>query len=479
MSLKQKTISGVVWSFAEAFFLKGLSFVTMILLARWLGPTDFGLMGMIAVFIGIGTSLVDSGMSSSLIRTKNAGDSDFSTVFYMNMVLSLLVYALMFYVAPYISTFYGQTILIDIIRIYCLIFIISAFSAVQLAILNKEMRFKRIMLLNAPSIIVGVSVGLFLGYNNYGVWSIVTMYMTTQFILTLLLWITGSWKPSLNFSKEKLKYHYNFGYKIMLSGLLDQVFLNSYNIIIGKFFPVQTLGHFERAKRFNDYPSLTITTIVSKVTYPMLAQLQDDTPKLSKIFRSLLRIAFSIIAPLMLGLAAIAEPLFNLILGREWLAAVPYFQILTLAAMLFPIHAFNVNVLKVYGRSDLFLFLDVIKKSFLVLALIIGFQFGVIGMIWASVVVSFFSLIINTHYSNRLINYSTKRQLLDMLPILLLACLTFLLMYFSVYLFIDYSEIVQIVLASIIGISFYLLIHSFFKSSPLYALLTIVKNRNL
>ncbi len=150
MSLKQKTISGVAWSFADAIFIKGLSFITMILLARWLGPIDFGLMGMIAVFIGIGTSLVDSGMSSSIIRTKNADDADFSTVFYMNMAMSLLVYALMFYIAPYISSFYGQVVLIDIIRIYCLTFIISAFSAVQLAILNKEMRFKRMMLLNAP-----------------------------------------------------------------------------------------------------------------------------------------------------------------------------------------------------------------------------------------------------------------------------------------------------------------------------------------
>ncbi len=479
MSLKQKTISGVVWSFAEAAFLKGLSFITMVFLARWLGPIDFGLMGMIAVFIGIGTSLVDSGMSSSIIRTKNADDSDFSTVFYMNMAMSLLVYALMFYTAPYISSFYGQPVLIDIIRIYCLVFIISAFSAVQLAILTKEMRFKRMVLLNAPSIIIGVSVGLFLGYNNYGVWSIVTMYMTTQIILSILLWITGSWKPSLTFSKEKLKYHYNFGYKLMLTGLMDVVFKNSYNIIIGKFFPVQMLGYYERAKRFTQYPSQTITDIVGKVTYPMLAQLQDDTPKLSIIYRSLLRVAFFIIAPLMLGLAAIAEPLFDLILGREWLSAVPYFQVLSLAGMLFPIHAFNINVLKVYGRSDLFLKLEVIKRIILVLALILGFQFGVMGLVWSSVIVSIFSLLINTYYSSKLINYSTKRQLLDMLPILLLASLTFLLMYYSVYLFIDYSNIVQITFASVIGITFYLLIHSFFKASPLYALLTIIKNRKL
>ena len=479
MSLKQKTISGVVWSFAEAFFLKGLSFVTMILLARWLGPTDFGLIGMIAVFIAIGTSLVDSGMSASLIRTKNADDSDFTTVFYMNMAMSLLVYTIMFFTAPYIASFYGQMILIDVIRIYCLVFIISAFSAIQLAILNKEMRFKKIVLLNVPSIIVGVCVGLFLGYNDYGVWSIVTMYMTTQIILSVLLWITGTWKPSLSFSIEKLKYHFDFGYKLTLSNLLEVVFKNSYNIIIGKYFPVQTLGHFERARRFNEYPSSIITQILGKVTYPMLAQLQDDTPKLAIIYRSLLQITFFIMAPLMLGLAAIAEPLFDIVLGPEWAPAVPYFQILSLAFAIHPIHAFNINVLKVYGRTDWFLKLEILKKSILVLCIIIGFQFGIFGLVWSIVVVSLIGLVINTHYTGKLIDYSTKRQLLDMLPTFVVAAFTFLLMYYSVYLFIDYSDIVQIVLASIIGISFYLLINSFFKASPLYALLTIVKNRKL
>ena len=479
MSLKHKTIYGAAWSFAEALFLKGLSFIAMLFLARWLGPIDFGLIGMIAVFIGIGTSLVDSGMTSSIIRTKNADDADFTTVFYMNMAISLIVYVLMFYSAPYIAMFYKQEVLVSIIRVYCLVFIISAFSAVQLAILNKEMRFKRMMLLNAPSIIIGVGIGLFMGYNNYGVWSIITMYMTSQIVLSVLLWITGSWKPSLNFSMEKLKYHYNFGYKIMLSGLLDTVFKNSYQIIIGKFFPVQTLGHYERAKRFNDYPSVTITGILDKVTYPMLAQLQDDPPRLSQIYRRLLRMAFFIIAPLMLGLAAMAEPLFDMVLGPEWALAVPYFQILSLAAILHPIHAFNVNVLKVYGRSDLFLKLEVFKKSFLTLALIIGFQFGVIGLVWSGVFTSVISLAINTYYSSKLIDYSTKRQFLDMLPILTIAGFTFLLMYYSMKLFDQNSNIFQLFFASFVGVVFYISIHTFRKKSPLYDLLTIIKNRKL
>lgn len=479
MSLKQKTISGIAWSLAEAVLLKGLSFVTMLLLARWLGPIDFGLIGMIAVFIGIGTSLVDSGMSSSIIRTKNADDTDFSTVFYMNLAISLMVYILLFFAAPYISSFYEQEVLINIIRIYCLTFIISAFSAVQLAILTKEMRFKRLALLNTPSTIIGVTVGLILGYNNYGVWSIVAMLLTTQLVLSILLWINSSWRPSLNFSKKRLRYHYNFGYKIMLSGLLDTIFINSYNVLIGKFFPVQTLGYFERAKRFTDYPSVTVTGIIRKVTYPMLAQLQDDTPRLSIIYRKLLRITFSIIAPLMLGGAALAKPLFKLILGPIWLDAVPFFQILCIAAMLYPIHAFNINVLQVYGRSDLFLKLEIIKKLFLALGISIGIQFGVIGLVWSIVFTSFISLLINTHYSSKLIEYSTKRQLLDMFPILILAGLTFLLMYYSIHIFIDYSNIVQLTFASLIGITFYLLINSFFKASPLYDLITIIKNRKL
>ena len=467
MSLKHKTLYGIIWTFADTLLVKGLSFVAMLVLARWLGPVDFGLIGMIAVFMGIGRSLVDSGLSSSIIRTKNADDSDFSTVFYMNMIMSLLVYALLFFTAPFIAQFYNQEVLVNIIRIYCLIFIISAFSAVQLAILHKEMRFKHFMLLNAPSTIIGVAVGLGLGYYNYGVWSIVAMYMITQLALSLLLWITSTWRPSFGFSKEKLKYHYKFGYKLMLSGLLDTVFKNSYHVLIGKFFPVQILGYFERAQRFNEYPAMTITGIIEKVTYPMLAELQDNTPRLSLIYRRLLKISFFITAPLMLGAAAIAKPLFELVLGKEWLPAVPYFQILSIAYMLYPIHAFNLNVFKVYGRSDLFLKLEIMKKAILILAIIVGFQFGILGLVWSSVITSFIALLINTYYSGKLIHYSTKNQLLDMFPILLLSATTFLIMYYTVIAFSDSANGIQLVGATVVGVLFYSGVNSIIKNRKL------------
>lgn len=479
MSLKQKTLYGFIWSAAEAIFIKGLSFIAMLILARWLGPTDFGLIGMIAVFIGIGTSLVDSGMTSSIIRTPNAEDSDFSTVFYINMAMSFLVYALLFFSAPFIAEFYEQEILTNVVRVYCLGFIISAFSAVQLAILKKEMNFKRLASFNAPSTLIGVAVGLSLGYYKFGVWSIVAMFLSTQLVLSLLLWINAQWKPSFNFSKQKLIYHYNFGYKIMLTGLLDTIFKNSYNVIIGKFFPVQTLGHYERAQRFNDYPSLTLTAIINQVTYPMLSKLQNDIPKLSEVYRRLLRLTFFVISPLMLGCAAIATPLFEIVLGELWLPAIPFFQILSVGALLYPVHAFNLNVLQVYGRSDLSLRIEMIKKVIWVFVIFIGFQFGLMGLVWSGVITSYICLPINMFYSSQLITYNIKNQMLDLIPILVLAGFTFLIMYFSVDLLEEYSNVFQIFVASLVGIVFYLLVNSFFKKSPMFDLLTLIKNRKL
>ncbi|NJB72647.1 O-antigen/teichoic acid export membrane protein [Saonia flava] len=479
MSLKQKTVYGILWTFADAFLVKGLSFVSMLLLARWLGPNDFGLIGMLALFIGIGTSLVESGLPASLIRTKKTDNIDFSTVFYMNMAMSLVVYTLLFFIAPYIADFYGQQILVNIIRVYCISFIISAFSTVQLTILQKEMKFKKITLLNVPSTILGVLVGLCLGYNDYGVWSIVAMYLTTQVILSFLLWSTTNWRPSFTFSIEKLQYHYKFGYKLMLSGLLNIVFNNSYHVLIGKYFPLQTLGYYERAQRFNEYPSITITGIVEKVTYPMMAKLQDDKQKLSVIYRKMLRLAFFITAPLMLGVAAMAQPIFEIVLGEEWLPAVPYFQILSIAYMFYPIHAFNINVLKVFGRSDLFLKLEIIKKIIIVVGIVVGFQFGILGLVWSGVLTSFLALLVNTYYSSQLIDYSTKKQLLDMVPILVLAVSACLLMYCVVDGFNNYQNGVQILSATFLGTLFYLSIHSLIKKSPMYDLLAIIKDRNI
>tara|TARA_R110002051_G_scaffold64139_2_gene116792 strand:+ start:39190 stop:40629 length:1440 start_codon:yes stop_codon:yes gene_type:complete len=479
MSLKEKTINGVLWTFTDLFLVKGLSFAAMLFLARWLGPKDFGLIGMVAIFIAIGTTLIDSGLAASLIRTAKVASIDFSTVFYMNIAVGLLAYLLLYTIAPIIANFFDQFLLVAILRVYSLIFLISATTSVQLAILQKEMAFKKLTLLNVPSTLLGVTVGLFLGYNGYGVWSIVWMYLTIQTVLSLLLWSTASWRPNLSFSKQKLQQHFSFGYKLMLSSLLNTIFNNSYNVIIGKFFPVQILGFYERAQRFCEYPSMTITGIIEKVTYPMLARLQEDVPRLSNIYQKILKVTFFITAPLMLGASALAKPLFLLILGVEWLSAVPYFQILSLAYMLYPLHAFNLNVLKVFGRSDLFLKLEVIKKIIIVFGLFIGFQFGILGLLWGAVGSSFIALFVNMFYSSRLIHYSSSQQIGDMLPILISALLVASLMFYGVTFLEDYSNLNQIIMISVVGTIVYVSIYAIHKMSPLYMLLDLIKNKSL
>lgn len=398
MSLKKQTFSGVIWTFLDTFLITGISFIATLFIARILGPTDYGLIGMVAVFFAIGNTLVDSGLSQSIIRTKEADNKDYSTVFYLNLGISIFVYLILFIAAPYIAMFFEQNVLIEIIRLYCLSFIITAFSAIQLAQLNRNMEFKKITYINVPSTIVGVIVGITLSINGFGVWSLVWMHLSNKITFSILLWLFSTWKPTLYFSREKMKYHYGFGYKLMLSGILNSIFNNIYNIVIGKFYSVQSLGYFERAKRLNDYPVTILTGIISKVTYPLLSKIQDEKERIAKVYKQLIQFSFFISTPLMFGLAAIATPLFQLILGDQWMAAVPYFQIICLASIFYPVHSFNLNILKVYGKSNLFLKLEVYKKLIIVLGIVISFPFGIIGLVWSTVAVSFISLIINTHY---------------------------------------------------------------------------------
>lgn len=479
MSLKKQTLLGIIWTFFDTVFLKGSTFVAQLILARLLGPKEFGLIGMIAIFVAIGTSLVDSGLSSSLIRTKDAGDGDFSTIFFTNVVISIFIYAFVFFSAPFIAKFYNQAVLIPIIRTYCLTFIISSFSAIQIAILTKDMQFKTLMFYNIPGTVIGIIVGIVMAYIGYGVWSIVWMYLTSQIAQSAMLWIYSRWKPSFSFSRERLEFHFHFGYKLMLSGIIHTSFTNIYNVIIGKFYSVQTLGFYERAYLFNQYPVTTLTGIISRVTYPLLANIQNETGRIAATYKKLIQITFFITAPLMFGAAAIAEPLILLVLGKQWIPSVPFFQILCLSSMFLPIHSFNLNVLQVYGRSDLFLKLEIIKKSVIVLTIIIAFQFGIYALVWSSVFTGFMALLINTHYSSRVINYTTKKQLRDMLPIFILSGVMFIIMYGTFHFLLSYPLLIQIVLPAIIGTVFYFTINSLFKVPSFLYLQKLIKERKL
>jgi len=434
LSLTNQSIKGAVWTFIDIFINKGVYFAATIILAGILGPKEFGLIGMITIFISMGTTLIDSGMSTSVLRMTKPTDQDYSTIFLTGVVVSIVVYFIIYALAPYIAGFYNQELLINIIRVYCLGFIIIAFKSVHLVKLAKNMEFRKMTILNIPGNLISVVVAIYMGYNGYNVWSLVALFLVNQIISTVLYWLFMKWKPLFKFDVANFKFHFNFGYKLLLAAQLNVVFDNIYNIIIGKYYSVNTLGHYERAYTFTNYPVSILSGIIAKVSLPSFTQIKDDTHRLKNAYKKTMLISF-FISCFGLGFAAvIAEPLFQIILGSEWMPAVPLFQILCISYVFYPIHSLNINVLTLFGRSDLFLILEVVKKAVILLTIVIGFNFGILGLVWSSVFSSIIALLINTHFSGRFLNYGTFSQLRDLLPVIMLLIVSILvLMLFSYY----------------------------------------------
>lgn len=476
MTLKKEATSGLIWTFMDTAVSRGIGLLASIILARLLFPEDFGLMGMIYIITSIAATLVDSGLTASLIRTKNITSIDYSTIFYTNISVSLLLYALVFITAPFIADFYKEPILVKILRSYGLIFVINSLSAVQIARFTKNMQFKKLMIFNIPGIILGSIAGVFMAYNGYGVWSIVFMQLITQSVLALTLWIMSDWKPKKEFSAMHLKIHYNFGYKLMFSGLLNAGFNNIYNVIIGKFFTTGALGQFERARSYNDYPVTILTTMIGKVSYPLLANIQDEKQRLILVYKRILKFAFFVSAPLMLTLSAVGRPLFLLVLGEKWATAAIFFQILCFAGLLYPIHAFNLNLLKVLGRSDLFLKLEILKKCIIVIFVAIAFRYGIFGLVWSMLFSSVGALFVNTYYTNKLIGYSIWNQFSDLKLTALLSAVMFIIMWFVLSRLDGFLLIVQIVIPAIMGLTFYVVTNFMIKNDSLQLLLELKKN---
>lgn len=479
MSLTNKSLSATIWTLIDVFFNKAIYFIATLILARLLGPKDFGIISMIMVFFTIGTTLIDSGLSISIIRSNSISQKEYSTIFYLNLALSLFAYLIIFFSAPLISIFYNQEILISLIRVYCLGFIITSFRMVHQSILIKNMDFKRIALLNIPGNIIGLCVGVFMALNNYEVWSIVGLFLSTQIIATITYWIFYNWRPSIIFSIECMKKHWKFGYKLMISAQINTIFENIYNILIGKFYSVQTLGYYERAYTLNNYPISILSLIISKVSLPLFSQIADDKEKLREVYKKILLMAFYITAPIMLGALVLANPLFELVLGKQWLPAVPLFQILCLSYMLYPIHSLNINILTAFGKSGLFLKLEIYKKIVLVILVLIGVNFGIYGLVWSSVVSSVISLFLNTYYGGHLLSYSTINQLKDLFPTLIMSIIMASIIYFLYCIFIESPLILQLFMPGFVGLLVYVLMSIITKNTSYINAITLIRKQSL
>lgn len=444
-------MNGVIWTFIDILINKGAYFISTIILASILGPKEFGLLGMIMLFVAIGNTLIDSGMSTSLLRSNSVSELEYSTVFITNLLMSILVYSVLFFIAPLISDFYNQPVLIYVIRWYCLGFIITSFRSIHNVKLMKDLDFKKIAFLNLPGNILSALISIWMGYNGYGVWSLVALFLINQVISTIVFWIFIDWRPLFKFDFVNYKNHFKFGYKLIISAQLNTIFENIYNILIGKYYSLQTLGFYERANTFNFYPISVLTGVLMKVSLPSLVLIKDDLERLQNAYKKMMQIAF-FVSLFGLGFAALlASQIVSLVLGPKWMPIVPLFQILSASYVFYPIHSLNINILSLFGRSDLFLKLEIFKKIVVLIVVIICFNFGILGLVWSSVINSFIALFINTYFSGKFLNYSTSSQLKDLLPTIGVVLFAIGLAYIFQIIFHPINLVLQIILLFTIG----------------------------
>ncbi len=422
MELKKQVATGAIWVFMDQFGVQLVSFVVNLVLARLLMPADFGTIALFNVVINICSVLINGGMSSSLVRTQSVDERDLSTVFWFNMATTALLYLLVFIAAPWISQFYQLPILGPIIRVYSIVLIIDSFVHVQAVLFDKKLDFKTTFKVRLPSVIVGGLAGISFALAGMGVWSLVYSALLQNLLYTLQYWFYSEWRPTFTFDREKFNTHFAFGIRLTLSALLNVIFNNVYSIVIGKRFSETTLGYYNRAESLKNLPINNISTALNKVTYPLFAKFSNDDQQLRHAYRRVLKLVIFIVAPTISLMVIAAEPIIRLLLGAKWLPAVPYFQLMALGALFQPIHNYNLNVLQVKGRSDLYLKLEIIKKICIVVAVVVGLRYGVYGLIWGQVAVSVASLFINTHYTARFLDYSMRQQLYDLLPSIFLSC---------------------------------------------------------
>lgn len=420
-SLKDKTVKGVVWSAVERFSVQGVQFLVTLVIARILDPKDFGLVGMLTIFLAVAQSLIDSGFSQALIRKQDRSEEDNCTVFYFNIVVSGLLYLLLYALAPFVAKFYSEPQLTDLMRVICIIIIINSFAVVQRALYTATINFKTQAKATFTSALVSGIIGIGLAMKGFGVWTLAWQQIIRAALNTILLWWYSSWRPRLIYSWQSFRVLFKFGSNLLLSGLLDTIYSNIYQITIGKIFSATSLGYFTQAKHIAALPSSNIQGIIGSVTYPVLSSLQNEDERLAINYRKLLRVSAFIVFPLMCGLASVSYPLINILLGEKWNFTATLLIPISFSMMWYPIHAINLNLLKVKGRSDLFLRLEIIKKILGVSMLAATFSFGLIVMCCGLVINSFIALFINTYYTGKLINVGFVKQMKDLSGVLLLS----------------------------------------------------------
>ncbi|WP_073348093.1 lipopolysaccharide biosynthesis protein [Bacteroides congonensis] len=420
-SVKKQTLSGVKWTALEQFSTQAITFVLGVILARILSPSDYGTIGVLAVFMAVSQTFIDSGFGQALIRKPDLKDIDCNTVFYFNIGISILCYIILFICSPFIAEFFNMPILNRIVKIYCVILVIGALESVQISRLTINLNFKALAKVNVASTFVSGIIGLSLAYLGYGVWALVWQSVLSRIFHVIMIWSVARWHPQFAFSKNSFDNLFGFGSKLLAGGLLWQMYSNLIPIIIGKFFTAKDLGFYNRGTSLAQLPSGTIMGVLEKVTFPILAKLQNDTGHLIFIYRKYIKSSSMAIMFCLLLLAALAKPIVLILLTEKWVDCVVYLQIFIFAEMFDHVQKLNLNLLKVTGRSDYVLKLEIYKRTISVAIIVISAYWGVIGICASRVIIAQISLAFNTYYTGKLFGMGYFAQVRDFMPYALLS----------------------------------------------------------
>lgn len=437
-SLKDKTIKGTIWSGIDNVAQFGVSFLVSIVLARLLTPDDYGLIGIITIFTTVCTALINGGFTTALIRKKNATDDDYNTAFIVNLGISLLLYVVIYLCSPLIAGFFNRQELIALTQVSSLGMIIGALGLVQQTRLTKRIDFKTQTKITIFASIASGIVGIVMALIGFGVWSLVAQSLLSHGLRTILLWVANKWVPQLRFSSKSFHELFGFGWKMMLSGVLDAIWKELYQVVVGKFYSPATLGQYTRAKNFSQLFSSNLTNVIQRVTYPVLSNMQDDKDRMIAAYRRIIKVTMFIAAISMFFLGAISEPLLYCLIGPKWHEASIYLPLICISMSSYPLHAINLNMLQVQGRSDLFLALEIIKKIIAIGPLFIGAFIGIVPMLYANMFTTVIAFFLNSYYSGKFLGYTSWMQIKDIAPSYGLATLVALCVFYLKYLSITY-----------------------------------------
>ena len=428
--IKKRTIFGMVWSAIDRFGSMAMSFASNLVLARLLMPDDFGVIGMLHIFIAISGAFMIGGFGDAIIQKKDATHTDYSTVFIWNMVLSVFFYVVLFFSAPAIARFYNMPSLCEVLRVYGLVLILVALSVVQNAILRKELRFKALSIRNLSASFVALVVGVVMAYLGFGAWSLVASALVNQMMNVILVWGISSWRPSLVFNKNSFKDLFAFGGMMMLTSLVDKTYANLQGLLIGKWYSASELGYYTQASKLENIPTGSLSHIVSSVSFPVFSKLQNDKDKLLYGLRKNIKAITYLNFPLCVVLLIIAKPLIELLYGAKWDPSAPYFQLLCISGMLYAMNSLNGSIVKALGKGKLFFTIHIIQRVIGLALMFLGIRYSVKGLLMAVVATGFVNYIIYSVANGKLLNYGLWMQLKDVIDSLLLSIVVGIAIFF-------------------------------------------------